>query len=77
MQQTIVQQGLDLMLYGMGTVFVFLCCMIAVTVLMSRVAQRWPDTPLEESGPALTVDKKTTAIIQQAMSQHRKRLNIS
>jgi len=77
MQQTIVQQGLDLMLYGMGTVFVFLCCMIAVTTLMSRIAQRWPDDVSDNSNASSGVDQKTTTIIQQALSQHRKKLNIS
>ena len=77
MQQTIIQQGFDLMLYGMGTVFVFLCCMIAVTTLMSRIAQRWPDDISEDSNTSIGVDQQTTAVIQQALSQHRKNLNIS
>ncbi|HAY46236.1 MAG TPA: hypothetical protein DCY55_08115 [Gammaproteobacteria bacterium] len=77
MQQTIVQQGLDLMLYGMGTVFVFLCCMIGVTTLMSRFAQQWPDELPEGSTKSLSVDKTTAAVIQQAVAQHRKKLNIS
>ena len=77
MQQTLVQQGLDLMLYGMGTVFVFLCCMIAVTTLMSRFAQQWPDELPESSAKSLSVDKTTAEVIKQAMSQHRKKLNIS
>jgi oxaloacetate decarboxylase gamma subunit len=76
MQPTIVQQGLDLMLYGMGTVFVFLCCMIVVTSLMSRIAQRWPDDLSDSPNPSSDIDQRTTAIIQQALSQHRKKLNI-
>lgn len=37
MQTTLIDQGLDLMLYGMGTVFVFLTILVFATSLMSRV----------------------------------------
>ncbi len=76
MQHIIIQQGLDLMLYGMGTVFVFLCCLIAVTRIMSRAAQRWPDDILEDASTPIPVDKKTASVIKKAIMQHRKKLNI-
>ena len=34
MDSTLISQGLDLMLYGMGTVFTFLTLLVAVTTLM-------------------------------------------
>ncbi|MBT5031073.1 MAG: OadG family protein [Proteobacteria bacterium] len=71
-----MQQGLDLMLYGMGTVFVFLCCLIAVTVVMSRVAQHWPDD-VPESAPSIALDSNTAAVIKRAVIQHRERLKLS
>jgi len=37
MQTTLIDQGLDLMLFGMGTVFVFLTILVFATLLMSRV----------------------------------------
>ncbi|MCR9277243.1 MAG: OadG family protein [Pseudomonadaceae bacterium] len=39
-------QGLELMLAGMGTVFVFLTLLVAATTLMSALVQRFtPDIP--------------------------------
>ena len=76
MKHLIIQQGLDLMLYGMGTVFVFLCCLIAITSIMSRVAQRWPDDTPERS-PSIPLDSNTATVIKQAITQHRRTLNIS
>ena len=76
MKHLIIQQGLDLMLYGMGTVFVFLCCLIAVTSIMSRVAQRWPDD-VPESSTSIALDSSTATVIKHAVMQHRKKLKIS
>ncbi len=38
-------QGLELMLAGMGTVFVFLTLLVGATLLMSRFAQRYAPDP--------------------------------
>ena len=40
MDSTLISQGLDLMLYGMGTVFTFLTLLVAVTTLMSKVVNK-------------------------------------
>ena len=37
MDSTLISQGLDLMLYGMGTVFTFLTLLVGVTTLMSKI----------------------------------------
>jgi oxaloacetate decarboxylase gamma subunit len=76
MTSPLLQQGLDLMVYGMGTVFLFLTLLVAVTALMSSLVSRFlPDKPeplaVSTSPPA--VDERTLAIIQQAIDQHRKR----
>jgi oxaloacetate decarboxylase gamma subunit len=78
MQQTILQQGVDLMLFGMGTVFVFLTVLVIATTIMSRVVGRFfPDAPEPEltSSPAAAPvgvnDPKLIAIIQDAVNQHR------
>ena len=39
MQTSIFQQGLDLMIFGMGTVFVFLSVLVLVTMAMSALVQ--------------------------------------
>ncbi len=54
MQQSLLQQGLQLMLFGMGTVFIFLVVLIACTTLMSRAVLRFApaDPPPSTSGNA-------------------------
>ena len=49
MQGDLVAQGVALMLYGMGTVVLFLALLVAATTAMSRVVTRFfpePDEPL-------------------------------
>ena len=41
MQNDLMQQGIELMLYGMGTVFTFLALLIVATTLMSAVITRF------------------------------------
>ncbi|GAA5316226.1 MAG: hypothetical protein AseanaTS_14310 [Candidatus Pelagadaptatus aseana] len=77
MQQDILQQGIDLMLFGMGTVFVFLTVLVIATMIMSRVVSRFfPDAPEPELAPVRAApvgvnDPKLIAIIQDAVNQHR------
>lgn len=76
MTSPLLQQGLELMIYGMGTVFLFLTLLVAVTALMSALVSRFlPDKPesLAVSASSPVVDERTLAIIQQAIDQHRKR----
>jgi len=77
MQQTLMQQGTELLLYGMGSVFVFLTLLVLLTMVMSAVIQRFvkPEPPAESSRPAaaLTVHQNSPllAIISEAIKQHR------
>ena len=77
MNDSLLQQGLDLLLYGMGSVFVFLTLLVAATTLMSALLARlFPAEP--ESVPASApvspaADERLLAIIQQAINQHRRR----
>lgn len=79
MSSPLVEQGLDLMLYGMGTVFVFLALLVVATWAMSTVINRWfPDKPVEQtlkpSAPLPPqVPEKTLRIIKDAIAQHRQR----
>ena len=72
---TLIEQGLDLMLYGMGTVFIFLTLLVIVTTLMSLIVQRWfPDDDFEITPSPSTnfgVDERVAAVIQTALAQHR------
>ena len=70
----LIEQGLDLMLYGMGTVFVFLTLLVIITALMSVIVQRWlPDDEMEVSSSKAesNVDARIVAIIEAALAKHR------
>lgn len=73
-----MQQGIDLMLYGMGTVAVFLALLVISTVLMSKVVQRYFADDEEPATPARAadtgqevVDARLLQIIKSAIDQHR------
>jgi oxaloacetate decarboxylase (Na+ extruding) subunit gamma len=80
-------EGLNLALYGMGFVFVFLLLLVSLTNLMSKVIGRyWPAIPAParrratQKPPASNAspkrasdadDTKTVAVIAAAIKQHR------
>jgi oxaloacetate decarboxylase gamma subunit len=82
MQPTLFEQALDLLIFGMGTVFVFLAILVIAINLMSRfVGTFFPEAIVPEatfapvkSGPE-ELDKTTLAVIQAAIRQHRDRQN--
>jgi oxaloacetate decarboxylase gamma subunit len=69
---SLVSEGLNLALYGMGTVFVFLTLLVLATMLMS-----WLAAPKETvSVIAMPVDlagASKMAVITAAIHQHRNR----
>ncbi|WP_439134006.1 OadG family protein [Pseudomaricurvus sp.] len=77
MQESIIQQGVDLLIFGMGTVFVFLTVLVIATLGMSTFIRRFfPDAVVPETKPApatspSAVDPKHLAIIKAAIEQHR------
>lgn len=80
MQDTLIDQGLNLMLYGMGTVFVFLTLLVFATTLMSRLVTRWAPEPsknetpvLADASPSGNVDATTLQVIKKAIAAHRKK----
>lgn len=79
MSQSLLQQGLDLMIYGMGTVFLFLTLLVFGMSMMSSLVTRFfaeesvPETSAADI-PSLSrepVPSKTLAVIQQAVTLHR------
>ena len=78
-----ISQGLELMLYGMGTVVVFLTLLVASTSIMSRVITRY--LPAQDVAPELAVqtsshdvgsaaaDPQLIAVITTAINRHRTR----
>jgi oxaloacetate decarboxylase gamma subunit len=75
MQETLLQQGLDLTLFGMGIVFAFLLLLVIATGIMSRVISRYfpePELAKPSAGTAAG-DARLRAIAKAAIEQHRKR----
>ncbi len=75
MQGDIVAQGIELMVYGMGTVLVFLTLLVFATTGMSRMVNRYFPEPIpaaDTSGSADTaVDARLVAVISAAIQRHR------
>jgi len=81
MNANLWEQGLDLMLYGMGTVFIFLTLLVIATMIMSNLVIRFLG---EEPEPAVAsaippggnpnaISNTTLAVIQAAIHAHRVR----
>ena len=82
MQESLMQQGVELMLYGMGTVFVFLTLLVILTTAMSALLSRFVKPELavarRSAGPdagaaVATDDKQLIAAISAAIHKHRSR----
>ena len=81
MQGTLMQQGGELMLFGMGTVFVFLSLLVVLTTIMSRLLQRYvkPELaavaqsrmPAQDGGEGSQQGTQLVAVISAAIHQHR------
>ncbi len=66
MQQTLFNQGLTLMLVGMGTVFVFLSLLVAGMTLMAAFARRLAPAATESAA-----SDEEVAAIAAAIVRHR------
>lgn len=66
MQESLINEGLTLMLAGMGTVFVFLTTLVFAMTLMSLLAQKL-------QGRSSDVSNEEVAAIAAAIQQHRRR----
>ena len=63
MTETVLQQGIDLMVYGMSSVFLFL--------VMPEMGHVSTESPLSQAVPSKTINPKLLAVIQNAIDQHR------
>ena len=82
MQNTLIDQGLNLMLYGMGTVFVFLTILVFATRAMSFVVNRLTPEQAKDTGKSANAQKSLSPnspspdileAIKQAIAAHRSR----
>jgi oxaloacetate decarboxylase gamma subunit len=78
MQENIMAQGIELMIYGMGTVVVFLALLVIATMAMSAfIARYFPEaekTTATGRVPKTAVagdDPELVAVISAAIHQHR------
>ena len=76
MQADLINQGLELALIGMGTVFLFLILLIGATTLMSALLQRLvPESAPGDAGTAPAsapgADDELVAVIGAAIRRHR------
>ena len=76
MDNNLVAEAINLTLFGMGFVFVFLALMVVVTTMMSLIVKRFPanlnlaaTANIELSS---NIDEKTEAIIKKAINMHTK-----
>jgi len=78
MEVDLFQQGVDLMLFGMGTVFAFLISLVGASYLMSWVITRFFPEPVQpepavQMSPVSAVEPRIQAVIQAAIDKHRNR----
>ena len=85
MQDTLIDQGINLMLFGMGTVFVFLTILVFATTVMSKLVNRF--SPEEQAAESNTMNApqpvaqsasqaaspQVISAIEKAIAQHRQR----
>lgn len=81
MRDDLLQQGIDLMIYGMGTVTFFLALLVVATMVVSRLVQTYfPEPDIDDlsetnaSGSvASVVEPQIYRAIESAIKQHRAR----
>ena len=76
MDNNLVAEAINLTLFGMGFVFVFLALMVVVTTMMSVLVKRFqPNLNLAATSNielSSGIDEKTEAIIKKAIKMHTK-----
>ena len=85
MSASLMSEGVELMLLGMGTVFVFLTLLVFVTTFMSSLVQKYFPEPVsspasDSQAPGARVLNSNTlnsntllAVISAAIHEHRSR----
>ena len=73
MQNELINEGLTLMLAGMGTVFVFLTVLVIAMTLMSRLVSRFqPAQNAANAANAANAGDDEIAAIAAAITEHRR-----
>lgn len=73
----LVSSGLELMAFGMGTVFSFLVLLIFATTLMSKIVNKFAPEPVVVPQAVMTstqaVDPQLLKVLAAAVKEHRAR----
>lgn len=78
-ESTLMQEGLTLMAFGMGFVFVFLSVLVVATTLMSKTVGRLMPEPAKSQPPRRSAaagkqeDEELTVVIGAAVHRYRRR----
>jgi oxaloacetate decarboxylase gamma subunit len=76
MDNNLVAEAINLTLFGMGFVFVFLTLMVIVTTMMSVLVKRFqPNLNLAATSSielSSDIDERTEAIVKKAIKMHIK-----
>ena len=77
MDNILLSAAINLTMFGMGFVFIFLALMVVVTNLMSMIFLKlYPTinvTPSINPDSSVEIDEKTRAIIEAAIKMHTQR----
>ncbi|WP_136256037.1 OadG family protein [Onishia niordana] len=78
MQDSLMNEGLMLMVFGMGFVFVFLTVLVIATTGMSKLVSRWAPVPAKpEAAPRAPApaaqDDDLMVVISTAVHRYRQR----
>lgn len=76
----LLSQGIELMVFGMGSVFVFLTLLVFSTIIMSKLVNKFAPEPepVAASKPAMGsttqgADATLLAVLSQAVKEHKQR----
>lgn len=78
-EPSLVTQGLELMIFGMGVVFVFLTMLVYVTGFMSSLVSKYapeeavPVQPARRPAPQPGIDPQLVKVLSAAVKEHRAR----
>jgi len=64
-------EGLQLMLLGMGVVFLFLGLLVGVVTLISRIIQNIEARTVEPAGTAISAEDELLEVITTAVQHYR------
>ncbi len=73
MEPSLIEQGVELMLFGMGTVIVFLTLLVFATSAMSALVLRFSPPAEPPASPPPVKDGTLLAVIAAAIHKHRSR----